>query len=573
MNHAPFVPALMFGLAAALGCSGSSPENPTDTSQQGGNQPKAGAAGNRGTGGSGGAAGTTAACGPQGAPPSRVWRLSPVQVTNTLDRSFGVKIDPGKLPGDGIASGSFSAFENVASHNAVFDQLASAYADVAQAAADAALPKLRAAHGCLSEAKPTEACGRELVEDIGAKAFRRPLNGDETSRYAGFFGKAAGQWGSDHATGLTMQALLLSPDFLYRSEIGEPGQEGRTLGPYEIASALSYGLADVPPDAELLEAARSGKLQNGEERRRQAQRVMRSNEAKSKLVDFFQQLLKLKPLAKGTLAKDTKVFPQFDAALVTSMSNETATFVQELLGEEKATFTDFFAANHSYVDARLAKLYGVAEPSGSGMVRTQLPPERAGLLGQAGLLATLAHAESTSPTHRGLMFFQTLLCQPVAQPPAGAADLGRLKLFNPNDAQATQRQHFEYAQKNAPECAGCHKMFIPMGLGLENFDALGGFRSTENGRPIDPSVKLEGYGDADGSHANGIALGRAIANSEAGQRCFTMQMSTFMQGREEDPDTAECGVNAVLSRWKGGGLKVSELLVELASSDAFVLRQ
>lgn len=508
-------------------------------------------------------------------PPARLWRLTAAQYINSLEHVFGKGITSKKLPVDPSTPGNFATFDNVASAASVDEQLQTAYREIASDVAANAQTRLTSDWPCLQNQPATGFCIEEFVKGLGQKLFRRALDKEEVQRHLAFFEATQSRWNANTAVTMTLEAMLLSPRFLYRSEVGEVKNELRELTQSELASELSYLIADMPPDAELVDLAGNGQLNDADVRLQQAKRLSQTPQAHKKLQRFFFQALHLQPLLQGGLAKDTQRFPKWSTALQASMVQETETFLEAMVWDEQATLPALFAAEHSYLDSNLAALYGVDLPENfAPFSRINLPAHRKGLVGHGGVLATLSHAEDTSVAHRGLLFSQALLCQPIASPPAGAADQANLKLFNPNDKEATARQNFEFAQTNAPECTGCHQHFAWFGLGLENFDAIGAHRNeTPFKRPIDTQITVKDQEELDGTYASSIELAGAISASPRGQTCFAAQMASFGFGREFDPDAQSCELKRLVTHDKAEPPRVADMLVNLTALPSFSLRQ
>lgn len=507
-------------------------------------------------------------------PPARIWRLSAHQIAGTVKASFGVSIDETKLPGDGAASNEYAVFDTWDTA-IVDDELGAAMADVAEQVSKQLVPQLTKDAACLAEAKPASGCVGDFVAKLGEKAFRRPLDDDEKARLSKLFNDEAAARGGASAAGLVVEALLQSPRFLYRSELGNPSSGDKRVGltQWELASQLSYLLTDLPPDADLIAAARDGKLRDPKAVREHAARLADSAGARAKYVDFFTQVFSVKQLA--TVAKDATAFPMFTADVRAAMQRETATFVEKTLWDDAAGVKALYTADYGYLNAKLAPIYG-ANASGLGdeMKKTTLPAERRGILSQAGLLAANAHPDGTSPTLRGLFIYQRLLCHAKPEPPAGAADQAAGKLFDPASPMNTQREHFEFAQKHAPECMACHGIFGPVGLGLEQFDGMGRYRTTEFGKTIDTSVTAKGVGEGiDGSYKNTLELGAKIMDTSLGQQCLVKQAATFGFGRLIDEDGQACEVEGIAAKVAKNGVKVQDVLVELTQTDSFYNRQ
>lgn len=504
------------------------------------------------------------------APPARIWRLSSVQYVNTVKELFGADVPLEALPDEGVSEDGVTHFDTNADKALVNDRLASVYgtqaADIAkQAVSDVA----GTADACVLDASADSTCVGRFLTGLGGRAYRRTLEEGEVARMRLFFEKARTAYGPLDATRMMIEAVLQSPHFVYRTELG-PASAGAgevTLTPHEVASELAYFLTDAPPDRELLDRAAAGPLAAATTQA-QARRLVWSDAARAKLQRFFSSYLDLENAASKS--KSPALFPEYGEQLRQDLRTETLTFVDKTLFEEKLSFDSLFSASFSYQNQVVAAHYGAAAPS-AAFERVALPPGRNGLLSHAAVLAALS-TDTTSPVHRGVFYLQTLLCRTLPVPPANAISMAD-KLRDPNNPTGTQREMYEYFQGAAPACAGCHTTFQPMGLSLENFDAIGRYRSTEFDKPIDPSVVVSGVAeDIDGSYGDGLKLSAAIAASREGKQCFTLQYATYALGRTIDRQQDACWLARTTDAFQASESSVQELLVAMASDPSFIQR-
>ena len=380
------------------------------------------------------------------------------------------------------------------------------------------------------------------LRDFGRRAFRRPLTDAEVGRYLAVGDPAA-----------VLQVLLSSPHFLYRSEIGEPAGEAGTfrLTPFETAAALAYLLWGTTPDDALLDAAAAGRLSDADGIEAEARRLLDDPRARDHLGTFAEQWLGADRLA--TADRAAALYPEWDDALAAEMVGETRAFAvaQTLDGGTYETLLTGDSARHA--TGTLAQLYALDGGP------------RAGILGQAGWLAAHSHSDQTSPIRRGLFVRRQLLCHYLPPPPPDAGGVPEV------DPEATTQERF--AQHTSVEsCAGCHRYIDPIGLGLEHFDAIGGWRDTENGRPIDASgavTDVEQVGDETSATFAGLdELGAILAASEAGPACYAEQWQRYAAGREAAP-----GASCLAQAWAETGHDLRDLLLLIVRDDAFVLRR
>ena len=404
-------------------------------------------------------------------------------------------------------------------------------------------------------------CFRSFVSAFGQRAFRRPLSPEEVDRYAALAATAATST-NDVWQGLevTVTAFLQSPNFLYLAEVGEPDPQtpgrARYTG-FEMASRLSYFLTNNTPDDELLTVAASGSLVTPEGVRLQAQRLLGTAGAHDALRTFFTDLLALEGL--DTLNRPVQAFPGSSPTLGAALKEQALLTLEDLVFTRNADYREAFDQPATFVNAELATFYGLTALSGSGFARVSLPvgSPRAGLLGQAGVLAVHDHADGTSPTKRGLFVLTRLLCQDLAlAPPAN------LVIPPPPTGMLTARQRLEQHAQIA-NCASCHRQMDSVGLSLEHFDALGVYRDTDRGMAIDDSGELSG-----GKYKGEAGLGALIHRHPALQPCLTQELYGVSVGHiptEFDRQT----FGSLVGAFDSSGARLLALLSAITASDGF----
>lgn len=407
------------------------------------------------------------------------------------------------------------------------------------------------------------ACRRTFVESFGARAFRRPLDADEVTRYTALAAAVQASTGDGWAAiEATVSAFLQSPGFLYLSEVGEPDPAApgryRYTG-HELASRLSYFLTNDMPDDALLAAATSGALHSPEGLRAQTQRLLATPAARAGLRTFFTGWLALDGL--DAFSRPVQAFPQYTATLPAALKEETLRTLDDLVLDRDGDFREVFEQSVTYVNSELARFYGVTAP-GSGFQRVQLPAggHRGGLLTQAGVLAVHDHNDGTSPTKRGLFVLTRVLCQNLAlAPPSGLA------IPPPPSGLLTQRQRLEQHVADSA-CASCHVKMDSVGLSLEHFDALGAWRDDDHGLAIDDR------GDLDGDpYRGGVGLGALVSKHPALGPCVLQALYGSSVGHmvtEHDRDSFAGAVAA----YDQGGARLKAVLTAITSSDGFRYR-
>jgi len=411
-------------------------------------------------------------------------------------------------------------------------------------------------------------CGATFVAKFGAQVFRRPLTTEETTDYTTFFETERGKSDFKGAVQLTTEVLLQSPQFLYRLELGDTATVAADrlgLTQYEIASRLSYLLLGSEPDAALLDAAAAATLGGADVRETQARRLLQDPRAGTMMVEFHRQWLDLDRIDREP--KDPTTYPKYNDALKSAIREESDRFVRKIMWQGTGTIASFLTSADTMVNAPLAALYGVSAPVAGWADATLSSTERAGFLTRANFLTNRAHKLEGSPPLRSVFIRDRLLCMPPLMPPANA-DLSEPKA-SAGAAVKTNRQLFE-ARIAPAACNGCHGIINPVGYGLENYDAIGAFRTTDNGLPVDASGSVVGT-DVDGPFNGGVELSKKLSNSKTVATCVATNWFQYALGRElTDADSCRLAkLNLTLS--EAGG-DVRELLVSLVKSPEFVFR-
>jgi hypothetical protein len=427
----------------------------------------------------------------------------------------------------------------------------------------------RAVAGGLDRLLPCEAgdrsedCASRFVVELGKRAYRRPLTNEESQPLVELFRAANTTWGFDKGIELVIQALLQSPQLLYRTEsladsnAGRVGDGAVLLDSYQVASRLSYFLWNTMPDAELFALADAGQLTNGETVRAQAERMVDDPRARETVADFHEQWLGM-----AQFAGLTRVVPGTDVTngLNASWAASLAQFVQNVFWDEGGNVSALLSSPTVFVDAPLATLYGV-EPG------SYQDANRAGILTQPGLMSLLAHAEQSAPVQRGKFVREQLLCHQLPPPPPD------VDTTPPDpDVNATTRERFRQHSADS-RCATCHRLLDNVGFGFEAFDHLGRFRSEENGIPIDATgLMLDSRDPAlDGAFDGALELTGKLAASPRVEACLATQWFRYTMGRAEQQADA-CSLEQVKAEFANTGGDFRELLVSLATTDAFRFR-
>lgn len=442
------------------------------------------------------------------------------------------------------------------------------YLGAAEALARHAVANIDALLSCDRAALGESACAAQFVQEFGARAFRRPLDGEEQARYQALYAEYAAKGGLSNGIRVVVQALLQSPHYLYHVEFNTPAPAGQAIVPlsgHEVASRLSFFLWKSVPDRALFDAATSGALASPEGLRQQAERMLADPRAHGAATRFFTDWLELSKLSY--IEKDATLYPAFDDELRAAMTAETKHFVEHVLWNGDGRMQTLLAAPFSVLDGPLFELYGVTRPAGtSGPVRVDLDPaQRAGLLTQAAFLATHAHENQTSPVARGVSIRRNVLCDALPDPPANVNN-------QPPEPRpgATTRERFATHVED-PACAGCHNLIDPIGLGFEAYDALGRYRTTEQGLPIDVSGEVTNT-SIGGTFNGAIELAARLAGSSEVEACMARQWFRYALGRFETVADG-CSLERAIQNFSGSRHDVRELLAAIVSSDAFRYRR
>lgn len=450
--------------------------------------------------------------------PATLRKLTRAEYLDTLTDLLGPDVVlPAQLEPDAEVGGllSVGAGQAAISPLGVEQYETAAYALAGQVARDEALRERVV--GCTPTEVADTACLEGFVRGFGRLAWRRALTEDEVAALVGVGAEAAAVL-DDPLAGpeYALAALLQSPSFLYRVELG---QGGRFSG-VEVASRLSYLLWNGPPDLALLEVAESGELDDPEVLAAQVDRMLADPKAERGLRAFFDQWLELWKLP--SLTKDPTLFVHFSDALGPSAREETLRVATGLARDPDADFRDLLTTRRTFLDRTLAALYSVPAPAREGFAPAELPADgpRLGLLGQASFLALHSHPVSTSVTRRGLFVRETLLCQTIPPPPSNVDT----SIPEPSPDAATMRDRVAIHLED-PACASCHTITDPIGLGLEHFDGIGRWRPDDQGHEIDASGDLDGVPFTD---ARGLAV--AMRENPDFVRCVAQTLLEHAQG-------------------------------------------
>jgi hypothetical protein len=407
----------------------------------------------------------------------------------------------------------------------------------------------------------------QVMEDLLFRAFRRPATGEEIQRYAGLVDQVVTEYEESWEYGLfvAVQAVLVSPEFLFRLET-EPAsgdrEEDQVLNDYEVASRLSYFLWSTMPDEELFDLAKAGQLRRAEVLSAQVERMLKDPRASALGDNFAAQWLNLRNLS--LVEPNPELFPDFSDELRADMAEETLKFFNSLVAEDRP-ISDFLNADYTYINQRLAKHYGIPEVSGEEFVRVSLAgTRRAGVLTHASILTLTSNPGRTSPVKRGKWILENILAQ---APPPAPAGVPALEESAEDVSDLTLREQLERHRAD-PGCAVCHITMDALGMGFENFDAIGQWRDEEAGKPVDASGDLP-----DGGHFSGAIELISLLEQQQDEfvKAFTEKLMTYALGRGLEYYD-RCAVDRIVETARPQQHSFSALAKAIVLSDSFLKR-
>jgi hypothetical protein len=410
-----------------------------------------------------------------------------------------------------------------------------------------------------------KACAEKIVSTLARRAYRRPLTEADLSSLMKFYDAGRSEGSFDRGIEMAVRAVLVSPKFIFRVEqdpVGvAPGTPYR-ISDLELASRLSFFLWSSIPDDELLEVASRGRLRKGDELERQVRRMLADRRADALVANFAGQWLHIRNLRNTT--PDKNDFPDFDDNLRQAFERELNLFVGSIISEDRSVL-DLITADYTFVNERLAKHYRIPNVYGPHFRRVTVTEDaRKGLLGKGGILLVTSHADRTSPVVRGKWILDNLLGTPPPPAPANVPPFPEETPGVPKTVRARMEQH-----RASPQCASCHRIMDPIGLALENFDAVGVWRTQEAGATIDASGEL-----ADGSRINGAVELREslLKRPEVLVGTMTEKLVTYALGRGVEADDMPA-VRAIVRSSAQDGYRFSSIVRGIVTSVPFQMRR
>jgi len=500
-------------------------------------------------------------------------RLSRNEFNNTIaDLLFDTSAPGTNLPPEVIGNG----FSNDAVQQTVSADLVTGYADIAADLATKAtqpdtLAKLAPCAASATTPAAQDACAQSFITSWVSKAYRRPLVAGEADELLTLEKSVTAADTFTSGLGAVIEAVLQAPDFLYRPEFGTKDASNASLirpTGEEMATRLSYLFWGSPPDDQLHAAAQSGELLTSAGILKSATRLLQSDKAHGVVKFFFDSLLPITSLSDQT--RDASLYPAFSPQMGQYMRQETETFLDNEIFAASGSWPSVLTANYSFMNEPLAKFYGISGVTGMAFQKVQLDTtQRRGLLTQAAIMTGTTVTNSTNPVLRGSFVLNKLMCRNIGLP-SDPAILAQVKV--PTDVSGnTARERFS-AHSTQTICQGCHHLIDPVGFALENYDAVGQYRTMENGEPIDASGKLP---DPDSSTTlpvvNGaVQLAQQLADSTDTQNCFAQHWLEYgfgqtLRGTPEDL----CLQEQINAAFKKSGYNVKQLLLDMTQTPTF----
>jgi hypothetical protein len=488
-----------------------------------------------------------------GAPVLR--RLSAVELENSLLDIFpelegtweGVRLGPDPLSKRGFSndSGALQVGDQTA------DELLQTAEDVAGLLTDPA--KLAGLLPCAAS-DPSDACASQFISDYGRRLFRRPLSAEETAEHLALFSSVSLAAGFHGGLKWTLVSMIQAPQAIYRSEIGTPQGDRYALSQHEIATELAYTFGGTTPTKEMLDKADAGQFDSDEALIAEARDLLQTARGREAFHRFFGEWLgygRIRGKAKESV-------PNF-GPLAELMFEETRMFLDEIVYVQNGGVRDLLTAPFTFVNSELAQFYGYGDVAGD-FERVDRPAEwGAGLFAQGSVLAGRAHMDSSSPTQRGLLVYERVLCTEVPPPPANIPPI-----TPPEPGVTTTRARYENVHAANEGCNVCHKQFDPSGFAFEHFDETGRYRADEDGLTIDDSgyvmfdqgrtMPVKGLGE----------LAETLASVPETTKCVSVLAATYAYGGAPG---GECAITGVLEGLQAGEYGLLEYFARLAATE------
>lgn len=456
-------------------------------------------------------------------------------------------------------------FSNNAAKNYVSARHFDEYMRAAEQLASDAVSQQKSA--LLSCDENADGCAQQFVDSFGLKAFRRPLTNDERSGYLSLFEDQG-----DFNSGMTavIEAMLISPNFLYISELGEAQGNGvYELTPYEVATQLSFIFQGTIPDDGLLSAAAGNQLDTPEQLASQARRLLQTEQARVHMGHFAEQWLESDPASMGS--KDPNIYPRFNTEVRDAMHRELRAFFTHVMYDSTGRFDELLNADYVFVNQALADYYNLPGVSGDNIRKvTDTTGTRGGILAMGAVMASHGHANESAPIPRGNFVRRRLMCQELPPPP-DELDTS----FPDPDPNFTTRERFE-EKTGDPDCQTCHLYINGVGFGFAAFDGAGGYRTTDNGKPVNTYGEiygLESLLDESSAAYDGVGeMQQLLSQTDNSKSCLATQFYRFARGYIET-SSDENTIDNLTQLFAAGDYNLQDLMVGITQLQTFTLRR
>lgn len=507
---------------------------------------------------------------PEGAPAGRAIRLlTRHEYRNTIQDLFKLSISlttnfPQESRIHGFTNNADTAFVT-ARHLDVYYAAAAKVAEQVTNAQNFNSSIVENGLGCGSNAE----CVSRFVDVFGTKIFRRPLTAEEKANYMAFFQDGITDFNhTDHFRQSIRQglmALLMSPHFLYRSEMGVQQGDVYQLTQWEIATLLAYTFTGSTPDDLLLDAARNNQLGSKADWKREAERLLATERGRAQMAHFAAEWWDADSEMVGS--KDEALYPGYGPNIVQSMVGELKNFFVHVAFDSSGAFEELFLADYTLVNDELSRYYGLGGQAGSGyqMVTTE---QRGGVLTLGAIMASNSSTQETSPVKRGIFVREQLLCDELPPIPRN------INIAAPDlDPTKPVRERFTAHSENEV-CWNCHQFIDDIGYSLEHFDASGRFREDENGLAIRTDGLVSAIDSSDDTRmiADRHDLARILADADSTKACMARQYYRYVTGYSET-QADSCALNNLNKLFSDSGFDIQSLLVGITQLESFAVRR
>jgi len=488
-------------------------------------------------------------------------RLNNTQYANTIADVFdGIDVEA-SFPEENVVD----SFDNNVFNASVSQLRADELFEVALHVGEAVAEDPEGTLGCNTV---DDACIDAFILDYGQRLWRRPLDDTERTNLRAQYDSTTGE-ALPERVDLLVASMLMSPQFLFRPEIGESDIAFPGIIPltdYEIATRMSLLIWASAPDDELLAAAAAEQLTTTAQIEAQAWRMMDDPRARRGMANFLYQWADVRELA--TANKDAVLYPEFGPEMVESMMTELAFFLERIVWEQDGSIVEILTSNETSVDARLAAIYEVEHPGTDDWIDVTLPSDqRSGLLTQAAFLADKAHSIAPAPVRRGLFIRTAVMCQDIPAPPDD------VDTSIPEQAVAETNRDRTEAHSADPSCSGCHQYMDPLGFAFENYDAIGRWRDADNGSPVDATGEVVQQSGASTPFDGAVDMMGVLTAEEDVLSCMATHLFRYGYGRRADTTGDARSMRQMRDASAASGGSLQAQMVALTLTDGFRFRR